>query len=237
MRAASFNRYDMDILYKSKNAVVVYKEYGIPAQPDPTGDKDAMTLASNELSLLGESPELFLVHRLDRVVGGLMAFARNKKTAAELSKLVSRDGVGKEYLAVIDGYIDGGKLRDYLYKDAHIGKSFVVSSPRVGVKSAELDFSPLATAKTERGIKSLIKVKLKTGRFHQIRAQFSSRKVPLTGDAKYGSKDNKSRFPALFAYRLSFELFGEKIDVAKLPDTDAYPWCLFEKSVYGDCLK
>ncbi len=223
----------MELLYRNKNAVVIYKEPGLPAQPDQSGDDDAMTLASRELTLLGEDADLFLIHRLDRVVGGLMTFARNKKAAAELSSLVSGDGIGKEYFAVIDGSPESGRLTDYLYKDARAGKSYVVDRQRAGVKLAELSFVSLASVNTEKGIKTLVNVKLKTGRFHQIRAQFASRKTPLTGDGKYGSRDNSAHTPALFAYRISFELFGEKISVEKMPDITAYPWNLFDECVYG----
>ena len=233
MRAARLNN-RMNILFKNKNCIIVEKMAGIPSQPDPSGDKDAMTLTSEELISAEESGELYLVHRLDRVVGGLLVFARNKKSAAELSRLVSGDGIGKEYLAVIDGYLEGGTLIDYLYKDARASKSFVVDKKRAGVKEAELDFEPISTVETPKGIKTLVRIKLKTGRFHQIRAQFSSRKAPICGDGKYGSKDNAARFPALFSYKLEFELLGETVDVKSLPDTDSYPWCLFDKNIYGE---
>ena len=220
----------MEILFKNKDAAVVYKEPGIPSQADPSGDDDAMTLTSQELRSLGESDTLYLVHRLDRVVGGVMLFARNKASAARFSALVSGEGIGKEYLAIIDGSLDDGELRDYLYKDARAGKSFVVDRARVGVKLAELKFLKISSVETDRGLKSLVKIKLKTGRFHQIRAQFSSRGVPICGDGKYGSRDNRAHMPALFAYKLS--LPGEEISVTRFPDTDAYPWCLFDKDIW-----
>ncbi len=224
----------MEIITKNKNIVVVYKPAGMPSQPDPSGDTDAFTLCSEELKGLGESGNLYLVHRLDRVVGGLMVFARNKKYAAELSALVSGDGIGKEYLAVIDGYICGGCLTDYLYKDARAGKSFVVDRKRAGVKEAVLDFAPLQSIETEIGVKTLVKIKLTTGRFHQIRAQFGSRKAPISGDGKYGSRDNKPRFPALFAYKLSAKLSSSLLDVKLLPDIKEYPWNLFDENIYGE---
>lgn len=224
----------MEILVENKNFVVIYKEPGLPSQSDKSGDLDAMTLTSEELKAKNRMGELYLIHRLDRVVGGLLVFARNKKSAAELSRLVSGEGIGKEYLAVIDGRLEDGSLFDYLFKDARAGKAFVTDKQRVGVKSAELSFSTVAYSETEKGIKSLVKIKLKTGRFHQIRVQFASRKAPICGDGKYGSRDNGASFPALFAYKLSFELFGEKFSAKKLPDIDAYPWCLFDKNLYGE---
>lgn len=224
----------MRIISKNKNIVVVYKRAGTPSQPDPSGDKDAFSLCRGELASLGESEELYLIHRLDRVVGGLLVFARNRKTAAELSSLVSGDGIGKEYLAVIDGYIEGGRLTDYLYKDARVGKSFVVDKKRTGVKEAVLDFMPLSTLDTDRGVKTLVKIKLQTGRFHQIRAQFGSRKAPITGDGKYGSRDNLPRFPALFAYKLLAKLSSFELDARQLPDINEYPWNLFDENIYGE---
>ena len=233
MRAALLNEC-MEILLQSKDFIVIKKPAGMPSQHDPSGDIDAMTLASEMLKASGERGDLYLIHRLDRVVGGLLVFARNKKSAAELSKLVSGYGIGKEYLAVIDGYLDGGTLTDYLYKDARASKAFVVDKARAGVKEAVLSFEPLSRIETEKGVRTLVRITLKTGRFHQIRAQFSSRKAPICGDGKYGSKDNRSRFPALFAYKLSFDLFGKVTEVKALPDISEYPWCLFEKSVFGE---
>ena len=93
----------IEILYKSKNAVVIYKPAGIPSQSDPSGDPDAMSLTGAELKRLGESDALWLIHRLDRVVGGLLIFARSKRYAAILSELVKGRLLTKEYYAVVDG--------------------------------------------------------------------------------------------------------------------------------------
>ncbi len=205
----------------------------MPTQSDASGDDDAMSLTSAALRSLGEPSELWLVHRLDRVVGGLIVFARNKRCAALLSELVGGNGMDKEYLAVADGFVgDEGELVDYIFKDSAKGKAFVVDSARRGAKDAKLEYTLLACSEGERGAKSLLRVKLQTGRFHQIRVQFASRKAPLTGDGKYGSRDNRSKMPALFAFRLAFDINGKKTDVRILPDTREYPWCLFEKEVY-----
>ena len=222
----------LDIMYKNKNLVVVYKPPGMPAQSDTSGDADAMSMTSRELSRLGEPSELWLVHRLDRVVGGLIVFARNKRTAANLSELVGGNGMEKEYLAVVEGRAEGGILQDYIYKDSAKGKAFVVDKARKGAKMAELEYSAIAEADTERGIYTLVKIKLHTGRFHQIRVQFASRRMSLVGDGKYGSHDNKSKMPALFAARLAFKTENEEADVRRLPDINEYPWSLFDKENY-----
>ncbi len=221
-----------EIVYKSKSLVVVYKPAGVPSQADPSGDADAMTLASRALADLGEPSELYLIHRLDRVVSGLIVFARNKRSAAALSELVSGDGIGKTYLAVVEGEISDGVLRDYLYKDARIGKAFVVDRKRAGVKEAVLEAETLDTVTVEGGVRSLVKIRLHTGRFHQIRAQLASRGASIVGDGKYGSRDKGAHMPALTAVSLTFSLGKEKIEVEKLPDKSTYPWCLFDISKY-----
>ncbi len=223
-----------EIVYKTRDFVVALKPAGMPTQSDTSGDEDAMLLTSRALSDMGEPSDLWLVHRLDRVVGGLLVFARNKATAASLSELVGGRGMEKEYLAVVEGRAEGGVMRDFLFKDSKKGKSFVVDTERRGAKLAELEYTPLAFAEGERGVRTLVKIKLHTGRFHQIRAQFSSRGHSLVGDGKYGSHDNKAKAPALFASRLAFVLKGKNTEAFALPDLDAYPWSIFEKELYDD---
>ena len=224
----------IEIVSKSKDYVVIYKPVGIPSQSDPSGDADAMTLCGELLHSMGERDTLFLIHRLDRTVGGLLVFARNKKSAADLSSQVAAHSLTKEYFAVVEGRAEGGLLRDYIYKDATLGKAFVTDRKRAGVKEAELEYSVLDTvAQGEREI-SLVRVKLKTGRFHQIRVQFASRKMPLIGDKKYGSRDFVAKAPSLFATRLGFFAGGEEIVVSKLPDLTRYPWSLFMEEKYVD---
>ena len=221
-----------EFVYKSKNAVVVYKPAGVPSQPDPSGDPDAMTLASEALASFSEPSELYLVHRLDRVVSGLIIFARNKRSAAALSTLASGEGMGKTYLAVTEGELSDGELRDYLYKDTRLGKAFVVDKKRAGVKEAVLTVKTLDTVTVEGGVHSLLKIKLHTGRFHQIRAQLSSRGASIVGDGKYGSRDKGARMPALAAVSLSATFGGERVEVKRLPELTAYPWCLFSEEKY-----
>lgn len=222
----------IEIVYKTKNYVVVYKPPAIPTQADLSDDADAMTLTSQALVALGEKGELWLVHRLDRVVGGLLVFARNKEYAAKLSALVGGNGMAKEYFAVVEGRCEGGVLRDLLYKDARQSKAFVVDSARKGAKEALLEYSVKAETETDKGVRTLVQIKLRTGRFHQIRAQFASRKLPLVGDGKYGSRDNRAKFPALFSGRIEFKIGADACDVRKIPDIDEYPWNLFERESY-----
>lgn len=225
----------LEFVYKSKCAVVVYKPPLMPSQPDNTSLPDALTLTKEALGAMGEESDLYLIHRLDTVVGGILVFARNKAAARALSSLVARELVGKEYFAIVSGDVYGGTLTDYLIKDSRLNKAIVKNSSQNGAKYAELDYSVLEKVNTDKGVYSLVKITLKTGRFHQIRAQFSSRGMPLIGDKKYGSHDFFARQPALFAYRLDIDLGDEKIAAAKYPDLTTYPWNLFsEKSYKGN---
>ena len=221
----------MEILYKSKNAVVIYKPPYLSSQSDNTGEDDAMSLTSSHLREMGESSKLWLVHRLDKVVGGLMIFARNQAAAAELSKIVANGLLCKEYLAITHGKAPSGLLEDYLFKDSAGSKAYVVNTERRGAKHAKLEAIPIAHSE-ESGIHaSLVHVRLHTGRFHQIRAQLSSRGASIIGDKKYGSRDRIARTPALFAMHLSINLFGENIDVKLSPNTEEYPWSLFKAEI------
>ena len=220
-----------EILYKDKQIVIGYKPAGTPTQPEPSGDTDFVTEISDQLGALKENKELFLIHRLDRVVAGLLVLARDRESAARLSALAATSDLGKAYLAVVEGECSGGVMEDYLYKNAALGKSFVTDSGRNGAKLAKLEYERIATVDTPSGKRSLVRIILHSGRFHQIRAQFSSRSLPLVGDNKYGSRDKKVRTPSLFAHRIEVEL-NEKISVSRLPDTSAYPWNLFREENY-----
>ncbi len=214
----------IEILKNTKDLLFIYKPSGIPSQKDLSGDDDAMTLASSELRLLGEPSELWLVHRLDRTVGGILVFARNKQAAAELSRMVSGNEIEKSYLAVTEGYIENDNLYDYLYHDKRAGRALISTPERKDSKFAELALENIA----EYNERYLVRVRLKTGRFHQIRAQLSSRGAAIVGDSKYGSRDYGTRMPALFAYRLSLSFKGEIYTVTKLPEASNYPWSNFK---------
>ena len=223
----------IEIICKTSDYVVIYKPAGISSQADPSGDKDAMTLLAEALAGMGESNKLYLIHRLDRVVGGLLVYARTAAAAAALSASVSDRRMEKEYFAVCEGYAEGGIMRDYLYKDAALGKAFVSQRPRAGVKEAELEYGLEDSVSVGDRILSLVRVRLRTGRFHQIRAQFSSRKMPLVGDKKYGSRDFSRRTPALFATHLAFDYKGKRAEFSRIPDLNEYPWSLFAAEKYG----
>ena len=152
-----------------------------------------------------------------------MVFAKSTQAAAKLSALVSRNEIEKQYLAVLQGVPEkeSDTLVDLLFKDSRKNKSFVVNRERKGVKKASLEYTLI---KAENGL-SLVRVKLHTGRTHQIRVQFASRKLPLLGDGKYGSKCNKCSV-ALWSHTLSFihPYTKKEIGFTAFPPSDRFPW-------------
>ena len=216
------------IIYKDKKYVAIIKPAGMPSQSDLTGDVDAMTATSKLLGELGEKVALWLVHRLDRTVGGVMVFARSKESAAEISREIAEGTFDKEYLAVAEGVCEDGEMRDFLFKDSTLSKAFVVKTERKGAKLAVLESQTEKTVTEREETLSLVRIKLKTGRFHQIRAQFSHRGHPLVGDKKYGSRDDKSRTPALYAVSVTSRVLNGGRKISALPDKKVYPWSLFD---------
>ena len=220
----------MNILFKNKDFIACVKPQGIPSQPDPSGCVDMTALLSEELIKNGEKSDIFVVHRLDRSTGGLIIYARNKEAAAAFSRLVAeKDGFQKEYLAVISGMPENesGNMTDYLLKDSAQKKAFVVKSERKGAKLASLDFKTLQTVSEDDKIFSLLRITLNTGRFHQIRAQLSSRGMPIYGDGKYGSREKAPNF-ALWASKITFIYKGKSYEFESAPDLSQKPWSLFE---------
>lgn len=220
----------MDVLFLNKDFLACVKPQGLPSQPDTSGDDDMTSLLKQYLKARGENEDIFVLHRLDRATGGVMIYARNQKSAAELSRLVAeKDGFEKHYLTVVSGVPSEkcGNMTDYLYKDSAQKKSFVVKSERRGAKLASLDYELRSTAEIDGKTLSLVAIKLNTGRFHQIRAQFSSRGMSVFGDGKYGSREKAPHF-ALWANKIAFTYKGKKYEFEKAPDMDALPWNYFE---------
>ncbi len=207
-----------EILYADAAVAVVVKPAGVLSQGDA---EDAMPVLLQKQ--LGGT--IFPVHRLDQPTGGVMVYARTQDAAAKLSAQMQSEAFGKEYLAVLDGTPEPaeGELHDLLFFDRQKGKSYAVRRKRAGVKDARLAYRVLAQAE---GL-TLVRVRLYTGRTHQIRVQFSSRGWPLTGDGKYGSRNNRCA-PALWSAELHFAhpVTGETLIFRSQPP-EAYPWTLF----------
>lgn len=212
---------DLKILYEDTDITVCIKPVGIGSEDSPT--------EQGIIGLLSERARkpLHLLHRLDRNVGGVMVFANNKKSAAVLSKDISEGKLKKEYLAVLDGVPEEKKavLKDLLFKDSRKNRSYVVNRMRKGVKEASLEYEILGEAEG----KAIVQVLLHTGRTHQIRVQFSSRKLCLTGDIKYGSKDRTNCDIALHSHKITFThpTTNEDMTFTSKPDSTVYPWCIF----------
>ena len=197
----------MNIFYETKHLLVCEKPVGT------VSEEGGMPEALRE-ELGGE---IYCVHRLDRAVGGLMVYARNKKAASALSALIAGGGLTKEYLAIVPDKLeeDNGRFEDFLFHDRQKNRSYVVKRERAGVKKAELEYEKL----NRDGTLALVRVQLLTGRSHQIRCQFASRSMPLAGDVKYGSTVRDTGI-ALFSHRLSFihPFTGEKLDFTAFPE-------------------
>jgi 23S rRNA pseudouridine1911/1915/1917 synthase len=193
----------MDILFSDKQIIVCIKPVGLDSEHElPAALKEQF------------GGEIFPIHRLDQNVGGVMVFARTKPAAAQLSKAVQEGTMVKEYVAMVHGTPpSSGDWEDLLWKDSKRNKVFVVKRQRGGVKQARLEFTRLTD-----GEQSLVRIRLHTGRSHQIRVQFSSRGFPLVGDHKYGSRDSATA-PMLFSCRLTFPYRGETRVFEALP-----PW-------------
>ena len=189
----------MELLYCDNDIVVCVKPVGMDAEHDVP-------------AALGG--EIFPIHRLDKNVGGVMVYAKTRQAAAALSRAVQEGTMVKEYVALVHGCPpETGDWEDLLWKDSQKNKVFVVSRERRGVKKARLEFRRLTAGET-----SLVRIRLHTGRSHQIRVQFASRKFPLVGDHKYGSRDAATA-PMLFSCKLTFPWKGKTWEFESLP-----PW-------------
>lgn len=187
----------IDVLYVDKDIVVCIKPVGLISE---AGDGSLPAALQEQLGL-----PVLAVHRLDTGVSGVMVYALNKPSAAELSRQMQNGTFVKEYLAVVRGAPSesSGTFTDLLFHDKRRNKSFVVDKERGGVKKAVLDYSVLKTDDTQGKQLSLVQIRLHTGRTHQIRVQFSSRGMPLYGDGKYGGRTEKEGI-ALLSHKISF---------------------------------
>ena len=221
----------MNILYEDKFLIVCEKPVGVESQVSSSGKDDMITLLSQYRAEKGEDAYVGLVHRLDTMTGGAMIYSKREDMTGKLSALVQSGDYKKTYLAVVHGAPEEkeGEMRDLLYHDKQKNKSFVVAKKRAGVKEALANYRLLGSVTREDGeIMSLVEVELITGRTHQIRVQFASRKMPLVGDGKYGSRDNKATC-ALWSQRVEFthHITKKKIVAESYPE-DIYPWSLFD---------
>lgn len=207
----------LEILYADPDILVCIKPARVLSTDEPGG------LPSLVRTALGnEKADVRTVHRLDRVVSGVMVLARNAKAASELSRQIREDVFEKEYLAVVHGNPEKerGTLTDLLYRDKARRMTMVASEPAKGVQEAILDYRVMnRTAEMSR-----VKVLLKTGRTHQIRVQFASRNLPLVGERKYCTLEDPCEI-ALWSHRIAFThpITGKRVEFSKEPP-EIYPW-------------
>ncbi len=225
----------MNILYQDKYLLLCEKEAGENSQfSNNEAIKNLPERLSEHLRASGEADYIGLVHRLDVTTGGVILYSRMPSMTGKLSELVQNKEYEKTYLCVVHGIPEqrDGELCDLLFHDKQKNKTYVVSRERRGVKTASLTYEVMESVTLPSGESaSLLRVKLITGRTHQIRVQFASRKMPLFGDGKYGSKENGCTC-ALWSHRGDFchPVSRKRITVESFPP-DTYPWNLFNISL------
>ncbi len=201
----------MNILYSDKYMIVCIKPAGVLSEEGGMPEMLAKECGG----------EIFCVHRLDRAAGGLMVYARSKKAASALSALISGGALEKEYLAVVPDKLqeESGRFEDLLFHDRGKNRSYIVRRERGGVKKAVLEYRRLESANSL----ALVRIRLITGRTHQIRCQFAGRGMPLAGDVKYGSAVRGCSL-ALFSCRLAFThpFTGEKLELTAFPEGEIW---------------
>jgi len=223
----------LKILYEDKDIVIAEKPVNIPTQADQSGDEDMVSLLKKHYG--DDDVYIGLHHRLDRNVGGLLAFAKTKLGNKTLSDQIQNRSIEKNYLAVVCGSpsLKSGELRNYIKKLGSRNVSKVVSKSTHGGKLAVLKYTVLETIETDAfGILSLLKITLETGRHHQIRIQLAHEGVPIVGDSKYNTlriPNVKSLDLSLWAYQLRFRTVDQKMMTCYSTPTEHDGFNYFEK--------
>ena len=207
----------LEILYADQDILVCIKPARVLSTDEPGG------LPSLVRNALGDpKADVRTVHRLDRVVSGVMVLARNAKAASELSRQIREDAFEKEYLAVVHGVPaeDRGTLRDLLCRDKAWRMTYVAEAPSKGVQEAVLHYRQVSCSETM----SRVRIRLETGRTHQIRVQFASRGMPLVGERKYSELNDPCEL-ALWSCHLGFfhPGTGKRMDFEQKPPAQ-WPW-------------
>lgn len=215
----------MDIVYLDHAILVCLKPPKLLSTDEPGGLPELLRRELGE-----ERAELRTVHRLDRAASGLMVLARTAQAASELSRQIREGSFEKEYLAAVVGRAgDRGAMRDLLWRDKARKMTFVTDTPAKGVQEALLEYE---TLERKQGL-SLVRIRLRTGRTHQIRCQFASRGLPLAGDRKYGGGAWDCPL-ALWSGGLGFAHpeTGEPLRFTAAPPA-SMPWMLFGAGASG----
>lgn len=207
----------MELIYKDRDIVVCIKPARVLSTDEPGGLPELV-----RESLGDPNADIRTVHRLDRVVSGVMVLARNAKAASELSRQIREDEFQKEYLAVLHGMPTerAGTLQDLLGRDKARKMTYVAQQPGKGIQEALLDYEVLRS----NASLSRVRVLLRTGRTHQIRVQFASRGMPLVGERKYSTLEDPCEI-ALWSYKIGFThpTTGKWMEFSQEPP-EVYPW-------------
>ena len=197
-------KFEIPVLFEDNHLLIVVKPANLPTQGDSSGDLDLLTILKEYIREKYQKPgNVFvgLVHRLDRPVGGVMVFAKTSKAASRLSEAFAKHTQDRQYFAVLQGEMTSPRtLENELLKDSKTGNVRAVKPGTAGAKHAKLDTTPIAS----RDNLTLTKVRLYTGRSHQIRVQHAAAGFPLWGDARYGGGKPGQQI-ALWAVRLAFK--------------------------------
>ena len=220
----------MDVIYEDNHILIAIKPQNIPSQADVSLDDNMVSMAKSYLKEKYDKKGniyLGLVHRLDRPTGGVMVLAKTGKAAARLSESIQTNKFNKVYLCVVNGVVaeNKGKLVNHLKKHARTNVVEVVPEFTTGAKRAEIEYIVLDRKQKV----TLLAVKLKTGRSHQIREQLKHIGHSVYGDVKYGGDVlAKGHNLALWSYKLVFfhPTTQEKCSYAVFPP-DTVPWNVF----------
>jgi 23S rRNA pseudouridine1911/1915/1917 synthase len=213
------------ILYEDNHLIVAVKPAGVLSQSDGSDAPDMLTILKAYIKdKYSKSGEVYLglVHRLDRPVSGVMVFARTSKAASRLSEQIRTRRVEKLYRAVVQGRLEGtGRLENYILKDPSANKVTVYDREVPGAKHAVLEYRSVRAS----DVRSLIEIRLGTGRAHQIRAQFANAGHPLLGDRRYGNTVLRDGDICLQSFKLAFDhpTKGERMSF-EIPSPDCEPW-------------
>lgn len=215
---------EIPVIYQDDTLLICEKPAGVPSESP--GLPDLVTLQTGM--------KVFPVHRLDQGTGGVIILACASDICSRLQKMFQSGLVKKEYLAVVSGILPSaeGVFEDNLFHDRKTNKTFIVKRQRAGVKKASCTWTSLQTVLSEQNSLTLVRIQLHTGRTHQIRVQFASRKCPLVGDRKYGSRISAD-YPALWSETITFPhplISGATVNASSSPPR-VYPWNLFSEDL------
>jgi len=223
----------VQIVYEDNHLLVVVKPPNMPTQADASGDADLHSTMKQYIAEKYQKPGavyLGLVHRLDRPVGGLVVLARTSKAADRLSEQVRKKTLARQYVAAVRGSAPHRQeLNDWLLKDEKTNTVHAVREGTAGAKDARLEYELAGCAEDL----SLLRVKLYTGRSHQIRVQLSHSGNPIWGDARYGGGKPGEQI-ALWGAHLGLihPTKKEAMHFDALPPMDKQPWRRFAAEIW-----